>query len=196
MKLLPALLLVFLTISCSDPETVEPSRPDDAVLYFPPIDDRTWETTTPASLGWDESKLAELYSFLENNDTRAFILLKDGKIVSEKYWGKDLLERFDFDSNSQWYWASAGKSLTSVLTGIAQDKGLLSVDDATQDYLGVGWTSMPAGQESRISIRNQLSMNTGLDFTNGNLSCTDPACLNYKSDPATEWYYYNAPYTS
>jgi len=49
--------------------------------------------------------------------------------------------------------------------------------------------------EQQINIRHQLSMTTGLDYTLGNLDCTDPACLQYKADPGTQWYYHNAPYT-
>lgn len=38
-------------------------------------------------------------------------------------------------------------------------------------------------------------MTTGLDYTTGDLDCTDPACLHYKADAGTQWYYHNAPYT-
>ena len=45
-----------------------------------------------------------------------FIVLKDGKIVIE-----NILEPFTQDSIH--YWASADKSLTSMMIGIAQQKG-------------------------------------------------------------------------
>jgi CubicO group peptidase (beta-lactamase class C family) len=164
-------------------------------FYFPPISSNEWETKSPTSLGWDESKLEELYDFLESNDTRAFLILKDGRIVTEKYWGKDLLDRNNFTAQSQWYWASAGKSLTAVMIGIAQQKGLLSIEESSQKHLGEGWTSLPVDQEKKITIKNQLSMTTGLNFTNTPLDCTDPSCLTYKTEPDQQWYYHNAPYT-
>jgi CubicO group peptidase (beta-lactamase class C family) len=146
-------------------------------------------------LGWDENELEDLYSFLEQNETRAFIILVDGKIVTEKYWNKDILGNNDFTKDSNWYWASAGKSLTAAMTGIAQDEGLLAINEPTSTYLGDGWTSLTAAQENRITIKNQLSMSSGLDYTSGQLGCTAPSCLTYKTDPNQQWYYHNAPYT-
>lgn len=187
------LLIIFIIISCSTTDSIDPT--ETSSLYFPPVDKSTWQTTSTANLGWDEVELQECYEFLVEHQTRAFIVLKDGKIVVEKYWGKDLLGINDFNDQSQWYWASAGKSLTAVLTGIGEQKGLFSIDDSTQSYLGAGWTSMPIDLEKQITIRNQLTMTTGLDYDNGSLDCTDPSCLDFKTNPNEEWFYYNAPYT-
>jgi CubicO group peptidase (beta-lactamase class C family) len=157
-------------------------------LYFPPLTGNTWETITPTSLGWCEDKTPALYSFLEDENTKAFIVLKDGKIVMEKYFGT-------FTQDSLWYWASAGKSLTSVLVGIAQKDGLLSIDDKTSDYLNTGWTSCPADKEVLITVKNQLSMTSGMEDTGDAFFCTLPSCLTYKADAGTRWVYHNAPYT-
>lgn len=54
---------------------------------------------------------------------------------------------------------------------------------------------MSAAQEGAITIENQLTMTTGLDYTVNDFFCTDPDCLDYLNDPGTVWYYYNAPYT-
>ena len=157
-------------------------------LYFPPVMGTAWETTSPASLEYCPDKIAELYNFLETNQSKAFLLLKDGKIVLEQYFG-------GFQSNDNWYWASAGKTLTAFTVGIAQQEGFLSIQDTTSHYLGNGWTSAPLMKEEKITVKNQLNMTTGLDYTVGNLNCTLPSCLNYLSDAGSEWYYYNAPYT-
>jgi hypothetical protein len=76
-------------------------------LYFPSNlpGDTAWSTLPPGELGWCTDKVAPLLDFLESKNTKAFILLKDGKIVIEKYYGT-------FTKNDAWYWASAGKSLT------------------------------------------------------------------------------------
>ena len=113
----------------------ETGTPD---LYFPPIASTEWETTSTSGLGWDEAALNELYTYLEDENTRAFIILKDGKIAVEKYWGSTISNNGDFDASSIWYWASAGKTLTAFLCGIAQQKGLLDIEDKTSDYLGEG----------------------------------------------------------
>lgn len=38
-------------------------------------------------------------------------------------------------------------------------------------------------------------MTSGGDHTIGNTGCYDPECLQFRSDPGTEWYYHNAFYT-
>jgi len=157
-------------------------------LYFPPIVGETWETVTPAELGWCEDGIDDLYTLLEDNDTKAFILLKDGRIVLERYFGT-------FTTDSLWYWASAGKTLTGFLIGMAQEQGFLDIDDPTSLYLGAGWTSCPPAEEMQRTIRHQLTMTTGLDDGAGDVDCTLPECLTCLAAPGTRWAYHNAPYT-
>lgn len=157
-------------------------------IYFPPITGSQWETISLESLKWNIAKLDDLYDFLQKSNTKAFVVLKDGRIALEKYFDS-------FTKDSLWYWASAGKTLTATLIGIAQNDGLLNISDMSSKYLGKGWTSCPKEKEDLITIRHQLTMTTGLDFTSGDLDCTNPECLKYKSDAGTQWYYHNAPYT-
>lgn len=42
-------------------------------LYFPPINGDDWETIDPETLNWCDDKIDELYNFLENQNTRAFL---------------------------------------------------------------------------------------------------------------------------
>ena len=189
------LLLILLSIiSCSKDET-QIGQLLVNNMYFPSIDSDQWETTSPDELNWDSIGIGNLYDFLELNKTRAFIVLKDGKIVIENYWGNNILNTAPFDRNSNWYWASAGKTLTALIVGIAQDDGLLSIEDSSSIYLGNGWTSLTANQESKIKIKHQLTMTTGLDYQVVNLNCIVPNCLNYKNTPGTNWFYHNATYS-
>lgn len=157
-------------------------------LYFPPILGNTWETTSPASLGWCTDRIDSLYNFLGQKNTKAFIVLKDGKIVLERYFGT-------FTQDSSWYWASAGKTLTAYLVGKAKEQGHLSLSDSTSKFLGQGWTSLTPQQEGQITVRHQLTMTTGLDDGVPDVHCTTPACLQYLAAPGTRWAYHNAPYT-
>jgi CubicO group peptidase (beta-lactamase class C family) len=156
--------------------------------YFPPAVGNTWETTDPASLGWCQPNIDELYTYLEQENTKAFILLKDGRIVLEQYFN-------GHTASSLWYWASAGKTLTAFMVGIAQQEGHLSIQDATSAHLGTGWTSCTPEQEAAITVRHQLTMTTGLDDGVAALDCTLPSCLSYLAQPGTRWSYHNAPYT-
>ncbi|MCF8237610.1 MAG: serine hydrolase [Saprospiraceae bacterium] len=157
-------------------------------LYFPPAGP-AWETIDPITeLNWCQEKLDTLQSFLLDRDSKAFIILKGGKIAVEWYYD-------GFTKDSIWYWASAGKSLTSTLVGIAQQEGFLDLDDPTSDYLGTGWTACSPADEEKITIRHQLTMTSGLDDGLGDVDCTDPACLECLAEPGTRWAYHNAPYT-
>lgn len=159
------------------------------VPYFPPVPNNgTWETLDPASLGWCPDRIDSLYSFLGGKNTKAFIVLKDGRIVLEHYFGT-------FTQDSLWYWASAGKTLKSTLVGIAQEEGYLDINAPTSTYLGTGWTSESPAQEQQITVRHQLTMTTGLDDGVVDPDCTDPSCMQYLAAAGTRWAYHNAPYT-
>jgi CubicO group peptidase (beta-lactamase class C family) len=157
-------------------------------LYFPPVQGDEWETQTPASLNWCEGEIAPLLEFLDASGTKAFMVLKDGRIVIEHYFGS-------FTHDSLWYWASAGKTITAFLTGIAQQEGLLQISDPTSSYLGNGWSNASPAQELQIRIEHQLSMTTGLDDGVPDNHCTLDTCLNYLAEPGSRWAYHNAPYT-
>lgn len=157
-------------------------------LYFPPNTGNTWDTISPQTLGYCSDKIDSLYAFLDTNNTKAFILLKDGKIVLEKYFGTHT-------QNSLWQWASAGKTITAFMVGVAQQEGYLSINDTTATYLGKGWTNCTPEQEEKITILNQLTMTSGLDDGVTDPFCTDVNCLVYKANAGSRWAYHNGPYT-
>ncbi len=157
-------------------------------LYFPPLVGKTWTTAEPSEFGWCSSKVDSLYDYLDQKNTKGFVVLKDGKIVLEKYFG-------NFNQDSFWYWASAGKTMTGLLVGIAQQKGLLNINDTSSTYLGKGFTSLSEVQENQIKVVHQLTMTTGLDDVGFNKDCTFDSCLLYKAPAGTRWAYHNAPYT-
>lgn len=156
--------------------------------YFPPINGDDWHTVSAESLDWQPDSLAALQDFLTVWETRAFIILKDGRIAVEWYLN-------GFTQDKSWYWASAGKSLTAFLIGQAQEEGLLDISDKTSMYLGRGWTSCPPEKEARITLRHQLTMTTGLDDGVPDMFCTDASCLVYLADAGERWAYHNGPYT-
>jgi CubicO group peptidase (beta-lactamase class C family) len=156
--------------------------------YFPPVGSSSWETTAPSSLGWCQPNIDSLYQFLDNQNTKAFILLKNGKIVLEQYFNGQT-------ATSNWYWASAGKTLTGFMVGLAQQDGYLQLSDSSSQYLGTGWTACIPEQEGNITIWNQLAMTSGLNDGVSDPFCTLDTCLEYLAEPGTRWAYHNAPYT-
>jgi CubicO group peptidase (beta-lactamase class C family) len=155
--------------------------------YFPPLLGNEWETISPTDAGFCTDDLDSLSTFLVEKNTKAFIILKDGKIAFEEYYN-------GFGQDSVWYWASAAKTLTGYLVGVAQEEGLLNLDDKTSDYLGEGWTIAPSDKKDLITIRHQLSMSTGLDDGVPDPDCLDASCLQYLADAGDRWSYHNAPY--
>ena len=166
---------------------IAPQKVSAQTTYFPP-NTGTWETISPQSLGWCNANIDSLYNYLNQKNTKAFIILKDGKIVLEKYFG-------NFTQDSIWYWASAGKTLTAFTVGLAQQDGLLKLSDASSKYLGTGWSSLSSAREDSIKVWHHLTMTTGLNDAGADPDCTLPACLTYKAAAGTRWAYHNAPYT-
>lgn len=139
MKKLIWILPLVILFSCKKDKTIIDkiaTPPKSTHYYFPAIGSNSWSTLSMNDLNWDASDTTALYDFLSQHETRAFIILYKGKIVVEKYWGNNLLNNGPFLQSSQWYWASAGKTITAFLVGLAQQKGLLNINDRTSDYLG------------------------------------------------------------
>ena len=187
MKLKNLIFIIFTSIiiifSCSKETIIEENiNENNHEIYFPPLNSTIWETESITKLGWNETQLQPLLTFLEEKNTKSFIMLYNGKIVVEKYFN-------NHNSNSVWYWASAGKTLTSTVVGIAQDENLLNISNKVSDYLGNGWTTAPLQKENLITSKNLLSMNSGLDDSLGdNVS---PSNLQYIADAGERWAYHN-----
>ena len=165
------------------------SNAQPTALYFPPITGTAWATATPASLGWCQPQLDSLLAFAGRKGSKSLLLLKDGRLVVERYYGT-------YTADSAWYWASAGKSLMATLVGLAQQDGILSLSDSTSRYLG-RWTSATRAQQRQILVRHQLTMTTGLDDTPPapcDNESTAPGCLRYLAPPATRWAYHTGAY--
>lgn len=138
--------------------------------YFPPAAG-TWETITAAAAGFDQAKLDEVSTFVQQSNSTTFMVLYDGRILVEKYWGtatattlKDV--------------ASAQKSVLSMLMGTLIANGILSLDDTVTSVLGEGWSNATVAQEAPITLRHILTMTSGLD-----------ASLGYAAPPGTAWLY-------
>ena len=57
------------------------SKSSFSQTYFPQNNSTEWDTISYLNLNWCQNKIDSLYSFLDTNNTKSFILLKNGKIV-------------------------------------------------------------------------------------------------------------------
>jgi len=179
-KTICTILAALSFISCSKDST-EPSSIPTETMYFPPLTGNVWETKSVSDLKWNQNAVQPLLDYLELKHSKSFIILVNGRIVLENYFN-------NHTATTNWYWASAGKTLTSTLTGIAQQEGLLNINNKVSDYIGTGWTSETIAQENQITCKNLLSMTSGLDDSTDEV---DPASLIYKADAGTRWAYHN-----
>jgi CubicO group peptidase (beta-lactamase class C family) len=183
------ILFVFLILlnSCQKTPVLQDPNSTNESYYFPPLSGDNWDTKSAVSLQWDTTKLNAAFDYAGTKNTFGLIVLQNGRIVKEQYWN-------NWTKDTRYYIASAGKSVVAFLVGIAQQNGLLNINDKTSQYLGNGWTNLSLSKENLITLKNNLTMTTGLNDAVANPDCTDPSCLTYIADAGSRWAYHNAPY--
>lgn len=179
LRILPFLVLLpFFGCNSSDDE---PTPTPTETMYFPSNTDNNWETKSIASLGWNQSAVQPLKDFLSEKHSKSFMILVNGRIVMEEYFN-------GHNATATWQWNSAGKTLVSTTTGIAQQEGLLNINNKVSQYLGNGWSSEPLEKENLITNRNLLTMTSGL---NDESNLVIKPNLTYLADAGTRWSYSN-----
>ncbi len=174
------LLLLPVFLGCNRNDEDGQPLPNES-MYFPSNTDSSWETVSFSSLGWNESEVQPLRDYLIEENTKSFMILVNGRIVMEEY--------FDgHTANSSWQWNSAGKTLVAASMGIAQQEGLVDINNKVSTYLGTGWTSEPVEKENLINSKHLLTMTSGIDDASEFLL---KANLTYLADAGTRWSYHN-----
>lgn len=181
MKCMNILLFALLLLtSCNKDDNPTPTHPGTS-MYFPANSGTEWETTSVSELGWNQNAIQPLKDFLVQKNTKSFMILVNGRIVMEEYFNGHA-------ASTEWEWNSAGKPLVSAMTGIAQQEGLLNINNKASDYLGTEWTSMPLPKENLITVRHLLTMTSGNDDTKQYVIKRN---LTYVADAGTRWAYSN-----
>jgi CubicO group peptidase (beta-lactamase class C family) len=174
------LLLLPVIAACNKEDDTPPSNPNES-MYFPPNTATAWDTKAISSLGWNQSAVQPLKDYLIQKRTKSFMILVNGRIVMEEYFN-------GHSKDSTWQWNSAGKTLVSATTGIAQQEGLLNINNKASQYLGTGWTSEPLAKENLITSRNLLTMTSGINDAS---ELIIKANLTYLADAGARWSYHN-----
>lgn len=179
-SLLWFIIALLFVVSCS--KKIDPvSLSNSDKMYFPETTGSSWETQTIASLGWNQSAVQPLKDYLVQNNSKSFMFLVKGRIMMEEYFN-------NHTTTTTWPWNSAGKTLTTAITGIAQQEELLNINTKVSDYLGNGWTTAPLVKEQLITSKHLLTMTSGLSDANNFVT---PTNLSYLSDAGTRWSYHN-----
>lgn len=101
-----------------------------------------------------------LMAIIDSNDTHAFIVIQNGKLLYEKYWDgytpKTLSGSF-----------SAAKSIISLLIGIALDEGKIkSLDEPVSNYV----PHFKNEGLDKVRIKDLLTMSSGTNYRESDLS--------------------------
>ena len=180
-KILFSLLSLFLFINCSSESNSDTTASEN--VYFPPTTGTNWETKSISDLGWKQEAVQPLLDYLELKHSKSFMILVNGRIVMENYFN-------GHSATTNWYWASAGKTLTSTLTGIAEQEGHINTNNKVSNYINTAWTTETVAKENLITCKNLLTMTSGIeDIANGD--DVSPSSLTYKADAGTRWAYHN-----
>jgi CubicO group peptidase (beta-lactamase class C family) len=123
------------------------------------FDTRTVEVGTPAP--WKVSEFfyewditGDLRKSLEETETVAFLMIRDGEIVFEEYW-----DGYSDSSRSNSF--SMAKSITTMLVQCAiQDGSIKSWDQPVKDFL----PELKGEFADELTLRNLCTMTAGLDF--------------------------------
>ncbi len=114
----------------------------------------------------------ELQAIIDSNDTHAFLVIQDGKLIYERYWD-------NYDSSKLSGSFSAAKSIVSLLIGIALDEGKIkSLDEPVGNYVDHFKTK---GLE-KVTIKDLLTMSSGTNYYEGDKSYFSLNAYGYYGD--------------
>lgn len=129
----------------------------------------------PLALAYQGQRLGDvraLDGFLEGHETTAFIVVRDGRVLSERYYN-------GFARDSLFKSFSVTKSVLSALVGIALAEGRLqSLDDPVTKHL----PGMRDPAFTRVTLRRLLDGTAGIQYTRGNMPWLDQPRMYYTTD--------------
>jgi CubicO group peptidase (beta-lactamase class C family) len=130
-----------------------------------------WRTSAPEAQGMDSLVLDQLDTKLNAYELcyNSFIVVRHGYIVFETYpnpvYNQDRLH----------FLASVTKSVTAGLFGIAVDQGYIgSIHDSVLGYFPNRSIANPHPWKDMLTVRDLLTMKTGLQWDEGTYSYDDP----------------------
>jgi CubicO group peptidase (beta-lactamase class C family) len=144
-----------------------PSFSADSITYFPEIQ---WASTTPEEQGMSSTTLNEMMQFIEDSDApiRGLVVTRNSYIVKEQYWAF-------YTENTTHHIFSCTKSFTSTLIGIAIKEGFIdNVSQRVVDFFPEMTIENRDSRKGNMTLEHVLTMTTGLDWNEWNISYTDP----------------------
>jgi len=119
-----------------------------------------WQTSTPEAQGMDSEQLAALVKYIQDEEfpIDSVLVVRNGYLVMDAYFAP-----FDADEPHELY--SVTKSVSSMLIGIALDKGYIeSVDQPVLDFFPDTTFDNVDDLKESMTLEHVLTMTTGLDW--------------------------------
>ena len=174
-----------------------PSAKTLQLVDYSPLPGDDLKVSTPTEQGLDPKLVADLYhNSAELSTLYGLLVIKNGHLVAEGYFNGGSVEQKPF-------MASATKSITSALVGIALDQGCLSsLDQKMIDYFPEFADQINDPRKEQITIRDLLMMRSGFVweertpymesfFSSGGYWLPFMVDFPLTSDPGTEFGYSN-----
>lgn len=142
--------------------------------YMPKNINDGWEIATPEDVGINSDSLNSVFCDLHEDESiwmvRSLTVFRKNKLIAETFT-RDENDR----TNPRGFW-SCTKQVMGVLVGVAIDKGVIeSIDDPISLYLPELTAKNP--DKANITIKNLLTMTSGIAFNNYGIGSDDMAVL-------------------
>ncbi len=122
-----------------------------------------WRTSTPEEQGFDSAKLAEALRTIHEQGINmdSLLVIRNGSVILDAYF-------YPYDGSLPHDLASVTKSVMTTLIGIAEDQGIIQLDQPIVKYFGDRTIANLDARKERITIRHLAGMMNG--FESGCLS--------------------------
>lgn len=132
---------------------------DTTSAYFPGA---SWRTAQPAQVGMDASAVNDLVSSTKSGNSapgiHSLLIVRHGYLVVEEYYSGT-------SATTVHTLQSVSKSVTSLLVGIAQDKGqLASIDNKFIGFFPEYTLANVDDNKRAVRVRDALTMRSGISF--------------------------------
>jgi CubicO group peptidase (beta-lactamase class C family) len=118
-----------------------------------------WEIATPEEVGIDSDALKEVFRYVHKDNNhwqiRSLLVFRNNKLVAESY----MKDRND-QTNLHPIWSNT-KQVIGILTGMAIDRNLISLEDRISDF----FPNAPSDKRE-ITIEDLLLMKSGINYDN------------------------------
>jgi len=175
------------TIEFIDSLEAEASREREYSYHIPEETDDGWECADLADAGINKERIIKCVNRIKNgkyNDIHSLLIVKDGKLVIEEYFGangkicgpfvnKVFRDRIHFQS-------SVAKSIISAAMMIASDKGYIKDFEEPLFKYFSEFSYLNNEKKQKIKLKHILSMSSGLDWDERSYGFNDPRNTAYQ----------------